>query len=308
MYECSPTRNETLSDFSLFRKLRDMSGILEYNTINFHLSGGEPFFVPDLLVKIIENINRYFPSANVVVTTNLISITSRILDFLKNNPWIKVEVSFDPYLRTFNSSFREYLNIWEEKYAELSTIRQFAPVGLVANRLLYKFNIKDFLIRNRIRTIFLEPLIPVGRARDLRDIMFTMDELMNLYWMAYHVLPANVYPTAGLKNGDFFCNDEPAGHFIILPDGTIGNCLMKFSGEGIYGNIFQQKVEDIINSKNYLYFIMKKKLPANNCVKCLENTVCSRCFCLESFYRGSICSGMLPLRTLIKKYVSCECA
>lgn len=220
------TRPKKIMDINSFKIVLDkLNGYTEY--LYFHILG-EPLIHPNINELILLAVNKNY---KVNITTNGYLISNII-----NNKNIRqINISLHSFDLKYKKSLEEYLNdIYnyidknkENTYISLRLWTKNEYSKLIIENLSKKFNISvDNIKKNS--NITLEKNVYLNFSNE-----FIWPDLNNDYYS---------------KKGKCYALKD---HIGILSDGTIIPCCLDSKGIINLGNIFENNIEDIINSNRY---------------------------------------------------------
>lgn len=291
----------------IFNKIKEINEITnpDNSTIAIDITGGEPLFLGiDFIKFVIDTASKHFSHLSVNLISNLIGYTKKIgqqimsmieeygIDF-------KFETSFDPVIRTLDGSYVKFKKVWQQKYKEAKEDGLAPVVFFTFTKYLKNFDIIRFINENNISCLRIDPFTTFGRGKIFSHNCIVSRKEYSEYMIELDKLIGDrLYPTTSLKEllrrpeqwsirsldcwGNTFKN-----HYIIEPCGTIRNCKM-WGGfqDGIYGNIFSDRAEDIVFSKARLSSIFQR-------VSLSSSSECQKCRYLEFCKGGCFCRGHL---------------
>ena len=212
-------QKEFISEYKFDLLLKKLKGYTKY--LYFHLMG-EPLLHPD----INKLINKASKSFNINITTN-----GYFINRIKDNKNIhQINISLHSFDEKKNKTLDEYLNdIYEavDKLLDINTIINY--------RMWVNNKYKDLIIKS----IEKRYNIKINGNTKIRNNLFFEFET-EFIWPNINNSYCNLQGTCqGLRS-----------HIGILVDGTVVPCCLDYNGQLSLGNIYEQDLDDIINSNN----------------------------------------------------------
>lgn len=237
-----PSKFMTISEFKMI--LKKLNGHTKY--LYFHILG-EPLLHP--------NINEFIDISSKEYQVN-ITTNGYLIDRIKDNKNIRqLNISLHSYDDKYNISLEDYMNNIFNTVDKLKTNTYISFRFWLKSK--YSSDILD-MINKRYNVKF-----------DINNLTNNSTVVKNIF---ISINEEFIWPDL---NNDYYCENGTCyalkDHIGILVDGTIVPCCLDSKGVINLGNIFEDNLEDIINSdryKNMLCGFKNNKKIENLCKKC----------------------------------------
>lgn len=275
------------------------------------ISGGEPFLYPNL-----SEIIRFANSKKIVVRiiTNLSLInTDMAIDILKRGNFL--QLTLDSTNEKENDKIRGF-----GCYEKIINLLNYAKKLKLSHRIVLRMNLSklnvnniqsfiDLSINNKIKHISIAFIANCGRGHnyeyafnyneslnEMIDIMEYLKNLSNKYKNAIDITYNNLEEQ---RSCPIFSDNDIDINPRIAPDGNVFFCSYFFGDENVLGNVFDDRLVNIINSQKFLDFKnrVKERKKNNNCENCIFKKICS-CGCPAISYMNS--NNILDIDTQCK--------
>lgn len=267
--------------------LKQIENIIQNNDVPITISGGEPFLHPDIY-RIIDLLSQNNKCNRII--TNALLLTERDMDILLNNNF-KIQLTLD--------SLTENLNDITRGIGSYSQIDKFIKYAYKINKIEnieLRFNIStnnhdelfevyNYALNNNIKKLTYAFLLSSGRNNsinyllDLKNYQLINEILFKLESIKKSSKTIDViYPTLC---DDLGCALYSMNTTYIVPRinyrGDVYFCQLFYSSSSIIGNICNDILINIINSRQALLFIDELKnivLTNSSCKKCIFKSKC----------------------------------
>jgi len=287
--------------------------------VNFIWHGGEPFIVDLKNYKKIQQLQEKIFPENIVVSngvqTNLTILTEKHIQFLKEeNFFNSMGISFDVY-------GDQRVDIKNRLQTDLvlsnlqNIIKNKISVGAISvlakNTYPYVREIYKFYDELNIPMRFL-PIYRSAFDEQVEEHALSVKEIMNAMQMlleewsssptAVSVDPLEEYISYAIdfikkeERRDYFNKEEDEHTFILNMNGDLWGVSETYDEEYKYGNVFNEKLEEIFNSEG--------RNKALACSKKRSERFCNSCI-YYGYCSGSFVSNMTPPEALNSEKEGC---
>ncbi|MGB9811901.1 MAG: radical SAM protein [Dictyoglomus turgidum] len=263
--------------------------------ILFH--GGEPMLTG---VDFYKEIYKEFGSSNWLtfsIQTNLTlysHVWDEVFEHLFNG---YAGTSFDLTRRTVYG-YSDFLAKWEDSFRKF-TEKFKASVEITVSKKFFDWSVSDwvnFMLTHKANAFsfgwysdiqgnsdlfvnydsYLDFLMSLSTELLQRGLPVYFKQIQGMFGLSYNPVEKKyMYSPESTCMFSTFCGDN---HIVINPDGTVGICPALSANNFTIGNIYEQTMEDILNSPERQRFILFQKTPDEECVSCRYLGVCN-CGC-----------------------------
>lgn len=282
---CKHCYNSSNSENEFYKTKKEIFKVLEELKSNgiaiIELTGGEPLLHPDfedILKRCAELFNI------VAIITNGYFITKEMLDNLSK---YSEKLVFQVGLYSHNKKYMDWF--CNKKGAFSSAKRAFyllkekkffvrANVILTPINILMLYKTVELAEKLGANSIALSNVIPMGRG-DSPELLFTPDNLELLIEEVKRI--ENDFGHIIFKTPEYLLNDITCGagsrSFCITPKGDIKICIMANENLISWGNVYNEKLKDIL-SRNICSLFTQLDVPnIEVCGECEHLTFCNNC-------------------------------
>ncbi len=295
-------RQESIVALSIDNALSILSKIEQYfasksEKVKILFHGGEPMLMGvDFYKEIYKGFGKS-PWLSFGMQTNLVLYNTKwdeIIEYLFNG---YVGTSFD-LTRETTLGFDDFLAKWENSFTEF-TKKFDASIEVTVSKKFFHWSISkwiDFMLTHKANVFsfswyldiqknshlfvdydnYLDFLISLADELFQRGLPVYFKQTQGIFGLSYNPVEKKyMYVPGSTCTFSTFCGDN---HIVINPDGTVGICPALASNDFIIGNIYEQTMEDILNSSERLKFIAFQKTPDKECNLCEYLGICN-CGC-----------------------------
>lgn len=248
----------------VFEVLDDLEKL---NTVNVFFTGGEAALHPNLI-----EILKYAASKNLLITllTNGLLLTEKLLEEIKDIPLYEIQLSLYGKEKEHDSFVKK-----QGAFQKVNEVLLYLQKEKGLGRAAYSVTEENCDSFSEVFQEFQSKSIPVGVTAAItptaegnrKPIEFRVKEKEKL---------KKIYRQANLSLAGSLCNAGVC-RFRISPDGVVNPCEMMH--HIVFGNVFQNKFSDILQSKERMDWIAYFEDLKKNCTcsKCEKRRFCSYC-------------------------------
>ncbi len=289
---CSASANDESHKDLTFKEIEIvLNKLKELGIESINFSGGELFMRKDMLDIFRKTVELGFRFS---FASNLSLINEKIIDFLNKNRPNAIQTSLDFSNPLKYNQFRKLNNAFDAFMKGYSLIKSRTTIPVIATCTVTKSNyneldkIIDFAVENKFDGFTFNDLIPIGRAKDISDIVLSNEEFaelmryarekkellkgkINIQWEGVKIPDRKPDKQIDLLKSKCIACFERIN---IDSDGSIQPCnLMKLK----VGNILHQEFKDIWDSSEIIADLLDREKLTGKCGNCNYKYSCGGC-------------------------------